>query len=409
MGHDRFFGVTYDTQGRFYAVGPVADTTEATADQRSAVVRFTAQGQIDTSFGMQGIATINLAARATGEVARGVVVQPSGKIVIAATVDIAGMGEARDRNIALARFNADGTTDTSFGMNGITTLDLSAGEVVGMNYVADGMWHLAMYPDGRLLVTGTQKRMGGTDTDFAVVRLTVDGARDTAFGTNGVFTLDVNNRDATARTTSILADGSTVTAGYMTESSVVRPVVFKLTPAGALDMSFGTGGVFSRNVLGLVTEAYAVAVQGTSFVTAGYGRDNAMESVDWLSLRFNASGALDTTWGTNGVVRLDLNNFTDNCRTLAVLPDNRVLLVGGGRPTETNSDGMIGMLTATGARDSSFGSNGIMTFDLGAGSDFFWGVAVSPMGNQAVAVGAKGVGTAMGNDDAALLVIPLAR
>jgi uncharacterized delta-60 repeat protein len=409
MGHDRFYGVTYDPRGNIYAVGPVADSTAATADQRSVVVRFTPDGQVDTTFGQMGRATINMVMGTTGEVARGIVVQPSGKVVIAATIDAAGAMDARDRNIGLARFNADGTVDASFGTSGVVTLDLSAGEVVGTAYVADGMWSLAMYPDGRLFVTGSQKRMGGTDTDFAVVRLTVDGARDAAFGSNGVYTLDVNNRDATPRTSSILPDGSTITSGYMTESSVVRPVVFKLTPAGAPDRTFGTNGVFSQPVLSLVTEVYASSLQGSNLVTAGYGRNNAMESIDWLSLRITGAGALDTSYGTMGFTRLDFSGFNDNCRTLAVLPDNRILLVGGGRTSETNSNGLVGVLTANGARDTTFGTNGLQAFDLGGGSDFFWGVAVSPTGNQAAVVGAKGVGTDAGNDDAAILLVPLAR
>lgn len=408
-GHDRFFGVTYDARGNVYAVGPVADSTMATADQRSALVRFTRDGAIDTTFGQMGVATLNLAVGTSGEVARGVVVQPSGKVVIAGTIDAVGATDARDRNLGIARFNPDGTVDTTFGTNGVVTLDLSAGELVGTTFVADGLWGLAMYPDGRLLLTGAQKRTGGTDTDFAVVRLTVDGARDAAFGTNGVFTLDINNRDATPRTTSILPDGSTVTGGYMTESSVVRPVVFKLTAAGALDPTFGTNGVYSQPVLGAATEVYATALQGANLVTAGYGRNAATESFDWISLRLTPRGALDPSFGAMGVARLDLNRFNDNCRTLAVLPDSRVLLVGGGRPAETNSDAMIGLLGADGTREMSFGTNGLRTFDLGGSADFFWAVAISPAGDTAAIVGAKGVGTDPGNDDAAILFLPLTR
>jgi len=408
MGHDRFYGVTYDGAGNIYAVGPVADSTAATADQRSVVVRFRPDGQLDATFGQMGTATVNMVVGATSEVARGVVVQPSGKVVIAGTVDVPGAMDTRDRNIGLARFNADGSVDTSFGTNGVVTLDLSAGEVVGTAYVADGFWGLAAYPDGRLLLTGSQKRTGGTDSDFAVVRLSADGARDAAFASNGVYALDINNRDATPRTSSILPDGSTISSGYMTESDVVRPVVFKLTPAGAPDRSFGTNGVFSQPVLAAATEVYAVGLQGANLVTAGDGRNAATESLDWLSLRITAAGALDTTYGTMGYARLDLNSFNDNARSVAVLPDGRVLLVGGGRLTETNSDAMLGVLTANGARDATFGANGLRTFDLGGASDFFWGVAVAPSGRQAAVVGAKGVGTGgTGNDDAAILLLPL--
>jgi uncharacterized delta-60 repeat protein len=219
--------------------------------------------------------------------------------------------------------------------------------VVGTGYVADSAWGLSVYSDGRLLVSGAQKRSGGTDSDFAVVRLSADGVRDAAFGTNGVATVDVNNRNASPRTTTLLPDGGIVMAGYMDDGGVVKPVLFKLTSAGALDPTFGTAGIFAPTVLAAVTEAYGAVLQGTSFVTAGYGRNSASENLDWLSLRVSSTGALDTTWGTAGVARLDLAMFNDNARALVALPDNRVLLVGGGRPAaEATSTGCSRCSTA---------------------------------------------------------------
>lgn len=408
-GHDRLFGVAYDTAGNFYAVGVVADGTEATADFRTQVLKFNAAGQRDMTFGTNGVASHNIAAGTNGEVSRGIVVQASGKIVVASTVEHAGAADARDRDIALVRFNANGSLDTTFGTNGVVTLDLSTGEVDGTSYVADTAWGLSQYADGRLLVTGASKRTGATDTDFAVVRLSVDGVRDAAFGTNGLVTVDVSNRSASPRTATILADNSVVVAGYMNDGGVVKPVIFKLTPAGGLDPAFGTAGIFTQTVLMAVTEAYAAVAQGTSFVTAGYGRNSASENIDWLSLRVTANGQLDTTYGEMGVARLDYMGFADNARTLVALADNRMLLVGGGRTGEMNSDAMIGLLTPDGQRVSTFGTNGLRTFDLGGASDFFWGAAVSPSGSHVAIVGTKAVTAGMGNDDGAVLLLPVPR
>ncbi|MBL8680607.1 MAG: hypothetical protein JNK05_15625 [Myxococcales bacterium] len=408
MGHDRLFGVTYAPSGHFFAVGTLSDTTEATADHRTLVVKFLPTGQLDTSFGTGGFATHNMVVGTNGEVARGIVVQSSGKIVVAATVEAVGAMEARDRNIALARFNADGTIDNTFGTMGVVTLDLSVGAVNGTGFTADSMWGLTQDSMGRLIVTGLQRRMGNLDSDFATVRLDADGVRDNSFGTMGVHTLDLDNVDQTMRNATPLADGSIVVAGYYTLMSVVRPVLFKLTPAGALDRSFGTNGVYSEVVLNGITEAYAAALQGTSFITSGYGRGPAPENIDWLSLRINANGTRDSSYGTMGVGRFDFMGFNDNARSLAVLPDERVLLIGGGRTSESNSDGLVMMLTRNGALDSSFGTNGRRTFDFGGGSDFFWSVATSPSGSHAAIVGVKSVGTSgMGNDDAVLLLQPV--
>jgi uncharacterized delta-60 repeat protein len=409
MGHDRLFGLAFNSDGSFFAVGTLSDTTEATADVRTLLVKFTATGQVDRSWGTNGFVTRNLVVGTNGEVARGIVVQPSGKIVVGATVEAMGAADARDRNVALARFNADGTPDNSFGTMGIVTLDLSEGAVSGTSYVADGMWSLSQYSDGRIVVSATQRRAGAIDSDFAVVRLTVDGQRDMSFGTNGVFSLDIDNRNADIRTSTVLPSGNIVTAGYYTDAmSVTRPVLFELNSAGALNTSFGTNGVYNEVVLNAATEAYAAAPQGTSFVTAGYGRNSTRENLDWISLRINANGTRDRSYGMDGVARFDFNGFNDNARSLVVLPDERVLIIGGSRTSDSNSDAALAMLTRNGALDTTFGTQGKMRFDLGGGSDFFWGVALNPAASAVALVGVKSVGTTgMGNDDAVVMMLPL--
>ena len=84
------------------------------------------------------------------------------------------------------------------------------------------------------------------------------------------------------------------------------------------------------------------------------------------------------------------------------------MLIGGGRPTEMNVDGMIALLSANGQPDTSFGARGIRTYDFGGSSDFFWGAALSPDKTRVAMVGAKSSG-ATGNDDAVVMTMPLAK
>jgi len=412
-GHDRFYGVTFDPTGRFYAAGVVSEgNVAATADFETVVARFTATGELDTTFGQGGYARRNVVVGLGGEVARGVVVQPSGKVVVVASVEhVAAGADPRDRDIALLRYNADGTRDTGFGVDGVVTLDLSEGQAVGTGYVADAAWGLTAYSDGRLLVSGAQRRSGGTVADFTVVRLSADGVRDAAFGTNGVATVNVLERTANPRTATLLPDGGIVASGYIDDGGVVKPVLFKLTSAGQLDPTFGTAGIFAPTVLAAVTEAYDAVPQGSSFVTAGYGRNSTSESLDWLSLRVSAAGTLDPTWGTAGVARLDLARFNDNARALVALPDNRILMVGGGRPSEANVDGMVAVLTSSGQPDTTFAPRGLRTYDFGGASDFFWAAALNPAHTHVAIVGARGVAVSAGattaNDDSVVYLLPL--
>lgn len=408
MGHDRFLGVTHDAQGNIYATGIVSNGT-AGSDFETIVGKFRPTGEIDTTFGTMGYARHNIIVGAGGEITRGIVVQSTGKIVVAGTVEHAGATNPADRDIAVLRFNANGTVDTTFGTNGVAILDLSDGEAVGMNYVADSQWGLSLYPNDKLLITGSQKATGRTDTDFAVVRLNADGQKDMTFGTAGVVTLDINQQGASPRTGTILADGSAVITGYTADmDGVVSPVLFKLTTSGQFDMTFGTNGVFNQIVLAAVTEAYGAALQGTSFVTAGYGRNSASETLDWVSLRISATGTLDTTYGNNGVAKVDLAGFNDNARCVLALPGNRVLLAGGGRPAMDNVDAMIAVLTENGTLDTTFHGTGYITYNLGAASDFFWAASLSPDKKSVALAGTAAIATgAMGDDDAAIFVMPL--
>lgn len=404
--HDRLFGVTWAASGdAFYATGVLGENAD---DLAMIVVKFKKDGSIDPTFGASGVAKKNVIAKKGGEVARGIVVQSTEKIVIAGTVEHEGAADERDRDLAAVRFNADGTVDTTFGTAGVVILDLSAGELVGTTYVADSQWGLTLGADDALYVTGVQKAAGRTDTDWAIVKLKSDGARDATFGTNGVATVDLDNLSANARTATVLSDGSVVGSGYYTDGDkIVRPVLFKLKPNGTLDTTFAKNGVFNEALLPAACEAYGAALQGTSFVTIGYGRANATtESLDWLSFRLKADGTQDKTYGTAGLARLDFAGQNDNGRAILILPDDRVLLLGGGRTSADNSDGMIALLSKDGVPDTTYGAKGIKTWDLGGASDFFWGAALSPAKDKIAVVGVKGIATgATGQDDSVLLLM----
>ena len=417
-GHDRFYGVVHDSAGNIIATGTVADSTASTTDVSTVLVKFLSSGAKDPSFGTNGVVTYNAAVGAGAELARGIVMQSTGKIVVSALVEHIG-GDPRDRDVAIMRFTAAGVLDTTFGTAGVRILDLSSGEVPdagtadgGTTIVAETTWGLSVYPNDDLVVVGARKADGRTDTDFAVAKLKADGTTDMTFGTNGVFTLDISNLSGNPKTAAILPDGSLVCSGYMNNGGQ-KPVIWKLTPAGALDTTFGVGGVYNESPLAAATEAYGAALQGTSFVTSGYGRATTSESLDFVSIRLTAAGVLDTTYGTSGVARVDVAGFADNGRGLAVLPDNRVMMIGGGRPTSADVDAMVAVLTPDGQADTTFGAKGLRTYDLGGSNDFFWGASVAPDKKSVAIVGIKsgtpvGDAAAPGNDDAALLILPLA-
>ena len=422
-GHDRFYNTTFDAAGNLYAVGQITSSNDATADIATLVAKFTPQGKLDASFGSGGLYVRNVVSGTNGELFRGIVVQSTGKIVVAGTIEQAGAVDPRDRDGALMRINADGSKDTTFGVDGILKLPLSTGVVRGTGFSVDSVWGLARYADDRLVVSGGKVREGGTDTNFVILRFSANGAPDLDFGTNGMVEVDTAvdgepHNNASPRNVTILpgTDGI-VGAGYQPKPGAdTSPVVFKVTDGGDLDDTFGDHGVFHTALLDEQTESYSAVVQpivggGYKLVTTGYGRQLETETTDLVSLRLTSNGQIDETYGEDGLVRIDVGGFGDNSRNLLVLPDRRIVLVGGGRLTSANVDGIVAVLTPDGAPDTTVGPDGWKRFDLGGPADFFWGVSLSPNQQTLGVVGIKGVGNApmpaSTADDAAVLWLPV--
>ena len=397
--HDRFLGAAFDPTNRLYAAGFVGDGP----DQQMAVTRFNADGSLDAGFGVKGTATVNVAKGGKAvELARGVVVQGDGKVVVAGPVehDPAASGDAaKDTDIALARFDQSGRLDPAFGTGGIVKLDLSTGVADGAAFRGDTVWGLVKLAGDKLLVVGSQVATGRIDADFAVVRLNADGTKDTGFGTGGTAVVGVGPDVSEVPKTAVeLKDGKVVVAGYANVAGGVGPVLFRLTTAGALDPSFGDAGIAVRPVLANVGEAYSVALAGNRFVTTGYGKDTAEAKVDLIANGFTLDGALDRSFGTNGTTRVDVAGEDDRGRNLVTLPDGRSVLVGSGKPTASNVDAMVVTLGADGAQ------TGRKLYDVGGPNDAFFGIALSPDGTRVAAVGYLGRETNGGDkDDGAVL------
>jgi len=424
-GHDRFYKVAFAKDGAFFAVGQVAPGTESTTDQATVLARFTANGANAPGFGDNGFVIKNFAVGGSGELARGLAVQSTGKVVIAGAMEHVGATDARDRDVFVARF--DGTTgalDPTFGGGGVVTLDWSTGTVVGSAFLADAHWGLSVDAADRIFVSGSRVNAAGTNTELVTARLTADGVLDATFGTGGLGAAGLAGQNISARTNSVLADGSVIGAGYTNANGVTSPVLYKLDAQGVLDPSFANGGIFNRVLWPVSTECYGAVLQSSgSLVTAGYGKRVSSDSTDWVSFRVTSAGAVDTTYGPSGdgMVGIDVAGFNDNARSVMVLPDDRVVLSGGARPVADNVDGMIVVLGKDGMPDTTFAPLGRVSIDLGGANDFVWGGALAPDGKTLVFAGIKGAGAAStgaggaggagggsgADDDAALVFLPL--
>jgi uncharacterized delta-60 repeat protein len=144
----------------------------ASLDRRLFLVRYMADGRLDTSFGTDGFTILY---NVLGEE---IAVQPDGKIVAVAT------NEAWSE-LLVARFLTDGTLDPSFDADGIATVDIG-GEPYQYAHA------LAVAADGAIAVVASNGFLSGADeSNMVVVRLRADGRLDTTFGPDGMVTPDL--------------------------------------------------------------------------------------------------------------------------------------------------------------------------------------------------------------------------
>ena len=406
--HDRLLAVTNGPDGSVYAAG----WTSPGGDNAMVVAKIGSDGKLDQAFGQGGVASVNVAVGGkTVEMARAVAVQPDGKIVISGPVEKdpkATGAAAKDTDIAVIRFDATGKPDPAFGKGGTARVDIGAGKAVGESYVADNSWGMAALAGGRVVVFGSSPAADRNDADYAIVGLTGAGVLDPAFGTKGITRVDVNQATDNARGVVVQPDGKLVFAGYSRNSEgVIDPVLIRTSSDGKLDSGFGKDGVATASLVpGGIAEAYGVALQGDKFVLAGYGRGaSADEKVDMMSMRFNADGSWDKSYGTDGLTRVDIAGDADRGRNVAVLPDGRILIVGSGSPQAGASDAMVVLLDKDGKPTSRFGTDGRVLSDLGGPGDAWFGLTQAGDGKSLTFVGYKGANpeaTDGSKDDAAV-------
>src|SRR5262249_46712370 len=139
------------------------------------VTRFNANGSIDTSFGNGGTATAELTIKLASK-ANAVAVQSDGKILIAGSTGVTATGPTTGEDFFLARFNTNGTLDTTFGSGGMVHTDFGG--------TSDEAWSLAVQADGKIVLAG------GIVYGFTgeLARYNTNGTLDTNFGASGTVT-----------------------------------------------------------------------------------------------------------------------------------------------------------------------------------------------------------------------------
>jgi uncharacterized delta-60 repeat protein len=373
LGSDDYVrDIALQPDGKTVAAGTAWDGTR----YRFALARYDVDGSLDPAFGTAGKVLTGIG---SSSVAQAVALQPDGKIVAAGT----GSGD-----FAVARYNADGSLDSSFSADGMATA------AVGNEATA---WDLAIQPDGRIVLAGQAKVSGAQR--FALARFTGAGDLDTSFGTRGKTTTPLGTDGAVAMALVRQADGRLVAAGSASESGGARFALARYSAGGSLDTSFGSGGSVLTTVGGGGQATGLIADPAGRLVAVGGAVDGFVYKA--ALTRYSADGALDSSFGTRGVAFAHAGQMATIASGVARQQDGRLVVVGESIGA-SGSTFAVSRFEADGALDSTFGSGGSVTTAIGQRSGAY-DVAVQADG-QILAAGAGN-----GNADGSARQFALAR
>lgn len=346
--NDGVRAVLVQLDGKIVAIG------DAQGGGDYALARYDSNGIPDPTFGNGGRAVIGF----SGGIALDGALQNDGKIVVVGRAN--GINPAA--NFGIARFDAQGNPDPTFGVGGKVSTDF-AGDF-------DAATGVVIQNDGMIVVSG--KATIGGNSDFAVARYDTNGVPDPTFGVGGKATLDFFGGPDGGADVAIQKDGKIVLASDVQGLGSQDFGVARFTTTGVPDAMFGNGGKATMDFAGGPDNGTSVAIQSDGKIVVGGG---ASSYAGFAAARFETNGTPDAGFGNGGKVITSLSGLAND---LAVQSDGKIVLAG--TTTGTGIDFGVVRLNNNGTPDASFGNGGNVLTDFFGKDDGSGAVAIQTDG-----------------------------
>lgn len=278
------------------------------------VARFTNNGQFDSTFGTNGISYTNISNNYC--YLKCLAIRPDDRIVAGGVAQI-----NNNAQFAVMQFSANGRLDTTFGSGGMVSFPIG---------YRDMILGLALTPSGEIIAGGTSTYTCTTPpcsatAGFSIIKLTETGQPDTRFGVNGIRTKLFTTASSEIGSMTLQNGNIIIGANLSVPGTQVTMSIMRFDSTGAFDSTFGNNGVAAASS---AFKLYSLQVQPDGKIVAAGGNTSSTVSNSGFNLaRFTASGRIDTLFGRKGMVATNFSN-TGTAYTSAIQPDGKIVLAG---------------------------------------------------------------------------------
>jgi len=294
--------------------------------------------EMPTFFGVgTGIKTFN------GIVPSSVAIQNDGKIVVA--------GYTASSELLLLRYNSNGMLDSTFDTDGKVITSLGNGAITSS---------VMLQNDGKIIVAGYAE-----STELLLLRYNSDGTLDSTFDTDGKVITSLWNATGfsgvTLSSVTLQDDGKIVVAGNVFNASTSDSALARYNSDGTLDSTFDTDGIVVTSFGNTVHISSTTMQNDGKIIVVGYTSLN-----EFLLMRYNSDGTLDSTFDTDGKV---ITSFENGAIPSSVtLQDDGKIVVSGvfmNGSMGTDADGIVVRYNSDGTLDTTFGIDGKVIVSFG--------------------------------------------
>lgn len=288
------------------------------------------------------------------EYSQGLVQQPDGKIVVVGTTYGSNDG-------VVARFNLDGSLDSSFNGTGYKVVDMNGGK--------DSLINVFLENNGQIVVTGMvgdpseNLSMSSSKFDFGITRLNTDGSFDTTFGNEGRFWAGYSGYGVASEALR-QPDGKYIVAGSVYNGQFSGVGVARFNVDGSLDVTFGSAGKISLDLTRGMSASDLFLMPDGKILLAG-----STSTQDFSLIQLTSHGELDLSFGSHGISTVDFGGMEYILTSTLLAADGKVLLIGSTSEDSgqysAGQDVAIARFNNQGGLDASFGVGGRVTLDFG--------------------------------------------